>query len=535
MVEVVEVDDVVIDVTLKCPYCGTEWKPNLSDLKYDLHNRLRAKCINKKCSKVFIVQKEVAEAIKAKAKELGVVIEKNVPKEEREEDDIDLEEGEGVEIIRWRGEEYTPEDLIMTKGLEGVYILMERELEKALNELPMKTVSERMVRYVVKRFKSADWYKQSPEALSSLLQSVLRISPAMIQDIVNRVFSIPKKYENIIRLAMQCNPHMFYDALNMLGMQNTMMAPSTPVSNPFGQVQAQPMQPMQNPMMPQQPFDMRSWLMRLIMPQQMQPQMPTIANQETQNDGKYVTKEELIDILDSYFERKKKEEEEKKLYDVLNKLVERIDELEEKIKKKDEDEEHEEEGLKKDEVIDFVSTYLSSLQSQLDDLRKKIEEGSVGKKSALEELVDAAKKLKELENVFGVKKEEIPEDVRKIIEELQKRIEYLSGEIKPEMLKLKELELMREMKKDEAETLRFVADRIASAIERLPGNAAYTLGQLLAMQGNTQPMAHNVVPVGENKVLVLCPKCGKEFESPANVEKIVCPECGFEVAKREGS
>jgi len=525
------VEENIIDVEVTCPYCNTTFKPKVNDIRFDTLGRLRVKCQNHACTKLFIVPKEVAEELKEKAHSMGIEL-------KQEDKDKSKDSGEGgspevedmdVELIEYQGKKTTPEDLIFTKGIEGVYYLMELELEKALREIPAK-ISEKMAKFVLDRFRESDFYKRNEQALTLLLANVLKISPVLVNDIVRRVFSIPKKYEHILKLALQSDPYMMQAYLYPPS-ETPMPTPQYPmmpttnrdwVSELMSKMGA-PTPPMQNPMPAQTPNQMmypQMYPPNPYAPAQLQYQEP---HKEDKNNG-FVTKQELIELLDEYFERKRKEEEEKKMFEVL---MEKIAKLEEELKKKDEEDEEPKPAVSQEDVI---LSYIDSLRAEIESIKQALS-GKNTETNPFKELTSMIRELKELEKLLGGEKKEIPDEVKSTIEELRRQIQEMTGRLDPEVLKLKELNIQKEMKQIELKEMREMVERIAKTIENLPQKAGIALGQILAGMP-AQPMARNIVPTG-NGALVLCPFCGYEFRT-TNTDEIVCPKCNKVIYKREG-
>jgi len=538
-------DEVVIDVDVTCPHCKTVFKPT-PDLitNYDERKRMFLAC--PECRKSFPIpaklREDLLKEIEAKGIKVPIIeeVEKGSHAHKKTQDHQgesgsaeEYEDDEDVVKIVYKGQEWLPEDLIMTYGIEGLYILMEDELKRALKELPV-SLSERTVDYILRQFRMFDHYKQYPQLLANLIYNVTsrKLSPIMIQEIVSRVFDVPRRYANIIQLAIQTNPELFYTMMpsNFIQQQPNqfpIMMNQQPLN--LGQpTMGQPANPTN------QVFDLRSFLTQLSTPTPMMTQTQT---RPKEDGSKYITKEELYETLEEFFKKIKKEEEEKEkermLYEAINKLFDRIERLEDEILKKnlDEEEEEEEEG-KSDWIINALLSQIQMLQRQISKIEENLKEGE--KKSALEELVEAAQKIKQLEEIFGVKKEEkVPPEILNTISELKSTVERLTGEIKPENLRLQELTIQKEIKELEVEGLKHLANRIASAIEKAPSVAAMAFGKALAGAGEERSFK-NIVVVGD-KVKAICPKCGAQFEKPIKSDKIDCPICGFVLLKKEGS
>ena len=499
-------EESVLDMELKCPFCGTTFKPAPEDIHRDSRGLVRARCPNSECKKSFVLKKEIATKVEKMLQDMGI----ELPK-------IDDKEKGGQEVAEV--EEETPEDLIMQYGMDGLYTLMERELVSALRELP-KPPSVNIIKMIVNKFRNYEWYKTNAYMLYTLLQSYVKASPHLLQDIVFRVFDIPRRYENVVRMAMQYNPELFTMRINV---------PAQPQPSPMpilSYISSQAPTPRPNMMY----FDLRQWLAQLAyghsyeMPNyEYRPTAPHfgVAIRETdREDSKYITKDELKKFLDDYFRKKEEEEKERKLYDMIEGLAKRVNDLEDVLKKNwEEGEEESEEG---GDILDFVAGQLAQLQSQLNELRSRIEGG--GSKSAVDELLDLARKINELKGLLGIR-EEVPKEITERLNKLAEQVERLTGEIKPENLRLQELQTQKEIKELEIQGLKEMVDRAAQAIENAPAVAAQAFGYAMAA-GASQPSTTNIVVVG-NEIKAVCPKCGAEYSKPLGSKKIDCPVCGF--------
>jgi len=440
-----------------------------------------------------------------------------------EEVEIQDEEGGGGEAedegrIEYQGEKYTPEDLIFAFGYEGLHILMRRELEQALEKCPAK-ISKKAKEWILDQFDRFEHYKQVPDALFSLVHSYGGVTPKVVQDIVSKVFSIPQKYQKIIELAMQTNPMLFV-VPQQQQVQPTYIYQQQPQQQPpptyIYQQQPQPIHTEFYPIFRQTPPSAyQTPPSAYQIPQHTQQPIQQLTQQ-------YLTRDDLSKILEErdrkFFEdlekreeekeRKRKEEEEKRaLLNIIGELKKEIEEL----KKTD------------SKVVEEKPDWIKSLESRLHSLESKLrKEGDEEKKLTPTNLIKQAKELiNDVKELTGTGK--LEEELKSI----KSKLESWTGEIDDKKLRIRELELQKEIKETEAKGWQSSAEKIASAIENFSRTFGSGFGESLAGKAGSK----NMIVVG-NEVRALCPKCATEFTVPVG-EDVICPVCKHALWSRE--
>jgi len=117
------------------------------------------------------------------------------------------------------------------------------------------------------------------------------------------------------------------------------------------------------------------------------------------------------------------------------------------------------------------------------------------------------------------------------VNEMKRQLSTLQGKIDENYLKLREIGIEAERRKDEALERREIVNRVADAFEKGLANLGHAFGQGLAMADvGRAPASRNFIVVG-NKIRAVCQKCGAEVER--EIEKIkenggelTCMICG---------
>jgi len=244
----------------------------------------------------------------------------------------------------------------------------------------------------------------------------------------------------------------------------------------------------------------------------MPPQPPQQQNQPRKEEDKPLTRKEFQKMLEEW----EKQQEEKERQEEIKQRLQRIDKLEE---------------------------YLSSLAKTVEGLFNKVEKLSEGNvpSSLAKELSDLKSELRELKSraenpnpasqlreMIGILKE-----YQSTLEPHLKKIENLEMKVNnPELaLKEKELEIQKEIKLRESEDFLKAAKEVANTIKEGFRVLGEGVGKGIATGQTPEQPYTNMVVVGD-RIRWLCPSCGREGESPIDVDEIRCTSCNTLIATR---
>ncbi|MHC1624438.1 MAG: coiled-coil domain-containing protein, partial [Methermicoccaceae archaeon] len=390
-----------------------------ADTVYKIDERKQLWLICPSCNKSFNVPAGTRDKIIEELDKLGLTVGgRGVISKDEEEDK--------PELIEYQGEEYTPEDLIFVHGLEGLHYLMRLELEKALKEAPVK-FSDKMIAWILDHFDRYDHYKQDPHWLANAIMNYKRVSPQVVNDIVMKVFSIPKRYQRTIEFAVQQRPELFMP----LSFNQNYQLMYLPYQHQQQQYQYQP-QDQQN----QNPQILLPWPLQINPRPQSQPQETL-----TKDDILKILDERekrLLEILEEREKKKKEEEKYEKLLEAVSKLAEEVEELK-KTEVKVEDRDRDRESKQSD--LERLRNDILSLKDELRRLRDS------GKKEENSSPADAIRHVRQiLEEVEKLRGKSEIDGLRDEIKRVRDELSKWTGEIDEKKLKLRELELEKEIK-----------------------------------------------------------------------------------------
>ncbi len=105
------------------------------------------------------------------------------------------------DMIEFDGEHWTPERLVYQYGESGLFMLMQKELEKRMVE--SKLQNRQMVLEAFGEFRR---YQEDSLSLKGLLKSLGKAQDPIADLICERVFAVPKKYQRVFQRATQQQP-----------------------------------------------------------------------------------------------------------------------------------------------------------------------------------------------------------------------------------------------------------------------------------------------------------------------------------------
>ena len=460
----------------------------------------------------YYMKRVETEEVKEKRQEAEgeVVVEL---REEDVEDVVDVDELSNMGIlpdkIRFQGEYYTPRELVLNFGKVGLDLLKMIALERAFDIVPFraKNFGPKTRQWILMKYKTNQIYRDNPETLARLINEFTGMPPHAVQEIINIVTQVEAEYAPLVNKSVyllnkaERRPNVEFvrqqdvynlDEVDFAGgyTYNPHQHIMSPVTNP-------PTTPTQTP----------------ILPNAHTPPTPTPPNQPV------MTKEDIIKILKEWEEEKKKvtiEDRVKAIEENIDSIIETIRNLSDQMLKMTK-------VAPKSERRDETELMIRSLQEKIEELESRLRENPKS-----EDPFDTLKKLEETyEKIASLMGKQLEPIVARL-NELEKKVHAPTGQIDDKSLRLRELEIQKEIKAMESQNTAEAIKSIAKSLEQAARNLGRELGRSVALRsvaGHTQ-----AVLMGD-KVRAICPKCGAEGEYPATENVIKCRVCGTEIAK----
>jgi len=410
--------------------------------------------------------------------------------------------------IEYRGETYTPQELVSEFGKSGLDYLKYIVLEKILKDAPTQ-IGERTINKILTRFRRDPSIRDNMRNLVGVLQEY-RIPASVIREVIEVIGYIDNTFRQYIKQYYYIYPPAtpmppqeefvfgaeygsHYDYERVHYWQNPNPNPwstSNPYPNPY----------------PQHQF-----------------RHPP-SKHLTADDVRNIVKE----VLSEYEEEKKKKS--------LEERIERLEEAVSKIIKYLEDDGNERE--KKQNPLEGLEQRIAALEAKLASLKPAGSgEEEDPKIKIYKDLVnDLKEEIKSLRASYEALKDKLHEERVKSLEDkiktLEDSIKNSSSNLTKDSLELAKLRTQEQIERIKADNLRKAISDAKEMVREISRAVGRGVGESFFLSTVGRAGFSNLVRVG-NKLKGVCPKCGADIEAPLDATTITCPSCKSQLAIKE--
>lgn len=417
------------------------------------------------------------------------------------------------EKIKYQGDIYTPREIVITYGKRGLDILKTIALKRSFEILPIpkgKKFTDKTKNWIIRKFITSEIYRDNPNELSRLIKEYTGLEQHIINDIIEIIWQVDREYRPLIREFIYLSklpPVEDYEYYTLDHPDDRTYSAPTPTQTTPNTTYIP-----KNRIYPQ-PLHQTSYL----------PNNPTV-----------ISKEDILKIIKEYEEEKKKITLEDRIKQLEENLAVTLNAVKTIIDKIKEDSTNKDSAIYKEHTntdqIQLISQQLSEIQNKI----LTIENQLLSQKAKTEyDPFDAFEKIeKAYEKITGLLNKQI-EPIASKLYELEKKVAIPANNIDDKVLRLKELEIEKEIKSIDSQNRREAIRELSKSIEQAISKLGREIGRGIASKKSIEEESTTgytqAVVVG-NEIHAICPQCGVQVKSPTNVTEVKCPQCNSIIA-----